>query len=1212
MSIRVKPSHCAAGNGIELALYESCQQVPLACVEGEIGGGDTERAITLSSLTPGQTYRLLVDGYAADQCQFTITTTPQDAVLAPSPDRVTAILGPSAVLAGTTLRYTIAPVLGATAYRWSATGGARINGQLSSIVLPAAQATEVAVTFSHQNGQICVTPLNACAEATATCLDFRVVQGNTFLEPPCPPGSFPPSDLCEDVCIHCDLTAYAGTSAGYTASTNGGLFCGTIENDQWIGFIAGDTIVRFTLQPSNCQRGDGMQMALYPAGCAEQTQPLACDAGGKDKGNTPISITAPVVPGKPYYLRIDGYGGDQCNFTLSVFPPGAATAKPMSDPGTVQGPAVVCPGSVVNYAVLPVKNASAYEWLVPPDWRLQGLDKNPIRLDAPEGNLLQVVVGNSSGQVCVKPLNSCENGKFTCLNVSVNPIPPTTLLPALVCHEDLPYTLPWGQQVSTSGFYQHTYKSVSGCDSLVRQQVIIKSPIVRNLGVQTICAGECISVCGELFCHPGVYSRVCQSYQGCDSVVNFSLVVVEPEAQISPKADPLCATFPLTLTASPSPGTFTWANPSGTVLGSGNQLTVHAPGTYILIVQAAAGGQACTDRDTVVVVEGIPPETPSATGGVITCAQPQVQLVGHSSRPGLLTEWFGPNGFYSTALTPWTDVPGTYLFVVTDPNTGCKASASALVLADLDAPKVILPPSAEINCKIPAITLLCPAPPTAQCRWEKDGVPISGANPVATSGGLYTLVVTYLNGCTTTASTTIVEDFRIPQITLPPLVINCYNPTPQIMCEVDIPLSTCECDLEVAGVCRRVIATAPNGCKSAKEVVYQLDNIPPMLITANDTLTCAKPSVQLKMGTSAVQYTARWTGPLGFTSTEPRPTVSVPGVYEVVITNLENGCSSSAQLTIYSTDDFIFPPMPPIGPLTCKDTAVRLQVIPDFTGLLFSWTGPDGFTSSEPAPLVSLPGVYSVIIVNPLTACSATAMVVLSIDTSRYHLSQQLDPLTCKMPTVVVDLPQVPGWTPRTISSGGQYRYDVVNPQNGCVSKVELFVTEDKTPPQIANVSVVPDTMGRGVGRITIQVTHSGSYEARWFRDGQPVGQGLSLAGLTSGTYEVVVTGSNGCTGTAVIPVPDAVIRTYEPDEESLWRLYPNPTSEWVQVRYLGQSAPEGRLLLVDATGRIVTEQRLADPGQTMLSCAHLPSGTYTALVLTARDVIRLRLAVQR
>ncbi|MCS6929971.1 MAG: hypothetical protein NZM43_10835, partial [Saprospiraceae bacterium] len=281
------------------------------------------------------------------------------------------------------------------------------------------------------------------------------VAGNLLAQmpPQCPSNNYPAADLCSDICIYCNFNGYSGSSAGYTSQTPPGGFCGTIENEQWLGFIAGASSATFTVTPSNCQNGNGLQIALYSS-CTSSY--IACNGGSSGNGNNPVSITASLTPGVNYYLLIDGFAGDVCNFTVTVTPPTAVQAPPIAPPGAIQGPATICPGGTVTFRIPPVNGAGAYEWNAPAGWLING-QAPPVTTNAPGGNVVTVTAGPTGGQICVRPFNSCNSGNQICRTINVQPIPPTNLPQAIVCNEDAPYTLPWGQQVSTSGTYQHTY-----------------------------------------------------------------------------------------------------------------------------------------------------------------------------------------------------------------------------------------------------------------------------------------------------------------------------------------------------------------------------------------------------------------------------------------------------------------------------------------------------------------------------------------------------------------------------------------------------------------------------------------------------------------------------------------------------------------------------------------------------------------------------------
>jgi hypothetical protein len=211
--------------------------------------------------------------------------------------------------------------------------------------------------------------------------------------------------ICEQACISCNFDGFAGSTAGYPSGP-ATAFCGTVENAQWIGFIAGAVSATFTVLPTDCSDGNGVQIALYKD-CTQP--PLACDKGKEDGGNVPVSITVPLTPGHSYFLLIDGYAGDQCDFSVSVSPKEAVYEPPM---GTVQqnivGNVEGCPGAVFTYAVPPVFGAGAYIWDGPPGTLVNGMPVPATVAASAEGNMVQVTLGTQSGNLCVQAANACR------------------------------------------------------------------------------------------------------------------------------------------------------------------------------------------------------------------------------------------------------------------------------------------------------------------------------------------------------------------------------------------------------------------------------------------------------------------------------------------------------------------------------------------------------------------------------------------------------------------------------------------------------------------------------------------------------------------------------------------------------------------------------------------------------------------------------------
>ena len=214
------------------------------------------------------------------------------------------------------------------------------------------------------------------------------------------------SGACEDACIFCNFDGYVGTTINGDSDGGDSIdFCGTLENVQWIGFIANGGTATFTAKPFFCNDSNGVQIALY-SDC--KSAPLACNVGKQFGGITPVSVTVNnLAQGSNYYLLVDGYAGDLCNFTIEVTPNDAVYEPPLGMIGAITGPDKLCAGATFQFSVDPVSGAGGYIWSGPPGTMVNG-DSVPVVVPAATGTIVQITVGSQSGDICAQAANSCH------------------------------------------------------------------------------------------------------------------------------------------------------------------------------------------------------------------------------------------------------------------------------------------------------------------------------------------------------------------------------------------------------------------------------------------------------------------------------------------------------------------------------------------------------------------------------------------------------------------------------------------------------------------------------------------------------------------------------------------------------------------------------------------------------------------------------------
>ncbi|MEI7597525.1 MAG: gliding motility-associated C-terminal domain-containing protein [Bacteroidota bacterium] len=155
----------------------------------------------------------------------------------------------------------------------------------------------------------------------------------TFSSNPVPPvvcnsNNPVPNDLCTQATLINNMEGYCGTTSNSYHSDPGNQpgelddnqFCGTIENNSWIKFVASNDTAILDVRTYNCTKGTssrGIQMRIFETtNCVNFTPVSNCTSVGR---YSDFIITATsLTPGETYYIMIDGWQGDVCDYIIGA------------------------------------------------------------------------------------------------------------------------------------------------------------------------------------------------------------------------------------------------------------------------------------------------------------------------------------------------------------------------------------------------------------------------------------------------------------------------------------------------------------------------------------------------------------------------------------------------------------------------------------------------------------------------------------------------------------------------------------------------------------------------------------------------------------------------------------------------------------------------------------------------------------------------------
>ncbi len=683
---------------------------------------------------------------------------------------------------------------------------------------------------------------------------------------------------------------------------------------------------------------------------------------------------------------------------------------------------------------------------------------------------------------------------------------------------------------------------------------------------------------------PGIYSLVVTGENGCTAtdMVEVFVDADVPVADVGLGGLLDCNVSVLTLgganTSSGNGISYVWQDENGVEVATTSTTDVSLPGTYTLIVSNANNN--CETTASLTIEQNI--ETPSVDAGINTtlnCEITTYEIGGQGTSTGGMFsyEWTNANGdLISGDLTTTISDPDTYTLLVTNTMNGCTATADVVVGQDITTPVSDAGQGGVLSCDDIIVTLDGSNSSGQNLSYEwlnEAGVVISTSTVFdASEIGTYTLVVTNtMNGCSSESTAIITPDANLPTaLASTNGTLTCINDDVMLdggnsssvsgnisfewLNENQITVAnTSDFNTSISGQYTLIVTDTNNGCTSSTTVeVFQDIQSPSADAGLNQTLVCGQTDVALSgAGGNGQNLSYEWLDPLGMSVANTQDVnVSIAGVYTLIVTNTDNGCTASSTTEIVPDTNLPTAEAGAAATITCTDSEVVLDGSGSSMGTDFSYEWQDGngvVVGTNVTLQVSDAGTYTLFVTDNSNNCQSQDQVLITEDTddptafADFGSAQSLD---CSNTSLTLDgsgsqpfgdLTFLWTTTDGNIDSGddtfnpeinqpGTYTLLVTNTQNGCTDVQEITVAQDVSLPEVSIQN--PDIITCINDEVILDATASsntGNLSYDWTGPGISTGQNtLELTVNQSGTFTLTITNDdNGCVNDASVTVDE-------------------------------------------------------------------------------------------
>ena len=636
---------------------------------------------------------------------------------------------------------------------------------------------------------------------------------------------------------------------------------------------------------------------------------------------------------------------------------------------------------------------------------------------------------------------------------------------------------------------------------------------------------------------------------------------------------------------------YLWSSSDGTIDSGGITLqpAISSGGNFEILVTNNQNG--CSAFDSVFVGENfIAPISSAGQDTLITCTNPTILLNGIGSSVGLeySYQWtvnIGGNiSLNPNTLQPEISSAGNYLLEVTNMINGCTSIDEVIVLANSDLPIADAGHNMTIDCNETEVVL--DGSGSIGVEFEYLWIATNGGNilngattlsPTVNTFGDYELLITnVVSGCSQTDLVSVNIDTLSPVASAGiDTLIDCYNSIislnggnsslgdfsyfwSSIDGIIDLGETTLQPTISSGGNFEILVTNNQNGCSAFDSVFVGENFITPISSAGQDTfINCTNPTILLNGSGSSMgsNFSYQWmatNGGIIFTNPNSlQPEISSGGNYQLVVMNINNGCSSMDEVLVVSDTDLPIAAAGSPDTLNCNQFVVNLDGTASSIGvdIIYLWNTVDGsivFGETSLMPQVDSSGIYSLTVIDTISGCSAQSSVEIIIDTitptAEAGVSMELN---CEFQNITLDGTSSSmgnhfsyEWTTNdgnissnqqsllpTVNQLGTYYLEVENNLNGCTTEDSVFVSQNIINPiaiagldtliTCENPILILDGIGSSVGIDYI-------YQWTATNGGIIDNNDTTLQPQISnpGNYELVVTDtSNGCSVTDLLIV---------------------------------------------------------------------------------------------